>query len=118
MNDDLARQWAEALESGQYQQGRERLRGRTAEGDVYCCLGVLGDLVSPERWEPDVWGDEEDDVYACYSLDGDYEHLSPRLRELTGLDAVTMRAFSSMNDDDEMSFQDIAAHIRSKMGTR
>lgn len=32
--------WADALESGEYQQGRERLR----RGDQYCCLGVLSAL--------------------------------------------------------------------------
>jgi hypothetical protein len=34
--------WADALESGKYKQGHERLR----DGDKFCCLGVLCDLAA------------------------------------------------------------------------
>ena len=33
--------WVEALRSGNYEQGKDSLR----EGDQFCCLGVLTDLV-------------------------------------------------------------------------
>lgn len=35
--------WLEALESGEWKQGRERLR----KGDAYCCLGVATKIVAP-----------------------------------------------------------------------
>lgn len=35
------RRWAEALESGKYQQGIYNLHSRTETGDRFCCLGVL-----------------------------------------------------------------------------
>ncbi len=39
--------WLAALRSGQYQQGKGRLR---SEDNEYCCLGVLCDLLEPEAW--------------------------------------------------------------------
>lgn len=40
MKRSIARQWAKALESGEYKQGIGRLRN----GDKFCCLGVLCNL--------------------------------------------------------------------------
>lgn len=37
MNPDIKAQWVAALRSGEYKQGRDRLR----RGDEFCCLGVL-----------------------------------------------------------------------------
>lgn len=49
MNDN-ARKWVEALRSGEFKQGRERLRNEGA----YCCLGVACELYRREtgkgRW--------------------------------------------------------------------
>ncbi len=39
-------EWAQALESGEYKQGRGELR---ADGK-HCCLGVLCDLYDPDGW--------------------------------------------------------------------
>ena len=41
MNRDVVEQWCNALESGEYKQGRGVMRDRD---DNYCCLGVLCDL--------------------------------------------------------------------------
>ena len=39
---DVKAQWVEALRSGKYHQGQERLRTRyTDQSRFYCCLGVL-----------------------------------------------------------------------------
>lgn len=40
MHPDIKARWVDALRSGRYEQGRNRLR----TGDRYCCLGVLCDL--------------------------------------------------------------------------
>ena len=42
MNNNLRKRWVAALRSGEYEQGKERLR---SGGDEYCCLGVLCDIV-------------------------------------------------------------------------
>lgn len=39
MNDN-ARKWVKALRSGEFKQGKRRLR----DGDAFCCLGVACDL--------------------------------------------------------------------------
>lgn len=46
IDEDVKARWVEALRSGEYQQGRRRLR----TGGAYCCLGVLADLVAPNAW--------------------------------------------------------------------
>lgn len=41
VDDFMLREWPEALESGEFQQGKSRLR----IGDRYCCLGVACELL-------------------------------------------------------------------------
>ena len=56
MNTQIKQKWIDALRSGKYEQGSEKLRTVTG----YCCLGVLCDLYSQEhntQWE--FRGDEE-----------------------------------------------------------
>jgi len=50
MNPEVKQKWIDALRSGKYEQGSEKLR--TVSG--YCCLGVLCDLYAQEHnteWE-------------------------------------------------------------------
>jgi hypothetical protein len=49
MTPELIEQWAAALESGKYKQGRAELRSCD---DEFCCLGVLCDIIAPEGWKP------------------------------------------------------------------
>jgi hypothetical protein len=53
MREEIAERWIEALESGDYAQGKLALhvRARDANGnpvDKFCCLGVLCDLASQD----------------------------------------------------------------------
>lgn len=53
----IKRDWIRALKSGEYKQGKERLR----RAGRYCCLGVLCDLYAKERGiEADMRGLSED----------------------------------------------------------
>ena len=45
MKPEIKQKWIEALRSGQYKQGRQRLRD---EQGNFCCLGVLTDLYRKE----------------------------------------------------------------------
>lgn len=50
MNPEVKQKWIDALRSGKYEQGSEKLRSVTG----YCCLGVLCDLYAQEHdteWE-------------------------------------------------------------------
>ena len=56
MNSKIKEVWVNALRSGKYEQGSEKLRSETG----YCCLGVLCDIYAQEhntQWE--FRGDEE-----------------------------------------------------------
>ena len=44
MDQNIKKQWVEALRSGKYKQGRGCLRVRYKTIDKFCCLGVLCDL--------------------------------------------------------------------------
>lgn len=48
MNQRIKRKWLEALRSGEYVQGRDRLLTPSADGDSFCCLGVLCELHAQE----------------------------------------------------------------------
>jgi hypothetical protein len=47
VDQDVKKQWVEALRRGKYEQGHEQLRrdGR------FCCLGILCEIIDPEGWE-------------------------------------------------------------------
>lgn len=47
MNKELKTKWLEALRSGKYKQGKTALR---TVRDEFCCLGVLCDIVAPDKW--------------------------------------------------------------------
>ena len=50
MNPEVKQKWVDALRSGKYEQGSEKLRSMSG----YCCLGVLCDLYAQEhdtQWE-------------------------------------------------------------------
>lgn len=47
MDQEIKAKWLEALRGGQFRQATGILRSRD---DKYCCLGVLCQIVEPERW--------------------------------------------------------------------
>jgi hypothetical protein len=51
MKPEIRDRWTAALRSGEYEQGRRRLR---TNGDRFCCLGVLCDVVGVDL---DPWAD-------------------------------------------------------------
>lgn len=51
MKKDIAVQWVAALRSGQYKQGKGKLRDKH---DNYCCLGVLCDILGVEWFKNDI----------------------------------------------------------------
>jgi len=61
MNADIKAKWVAALRSGEYKQGKNRLRTK----DSFCCLGVLCDL-----FLKDGRGGKWDDTLAGISYDG------------------------------------------------
>jgi len=89
----ILERWVEALESGNYKQCRGELRSDTDA--AFCCLGVLVEI--EQAWEKPE--DAVGKVYKC-----------------AGLGKVTMEYgtahYIHMNDNEEASFEEIAADIR------
>ena len=75
MNTQIKQKWIDALRSGKYEQGSEKLRTVTG----YCCLGVLCDLYSQDhntQW--DFRGNEETNLQPMdYWYFGDQSEFLP-----------------------------------------
>ncbi len=104
-NDQIALriQWAEALESGKYNQGHGNLKSKYHDGTKYhCCLGVAMEEFGDDRWDEN----------------GDNCQLSDHACSLLGLDEAE-KGFSldqsdliNLNDEDRQPFVQIARYIR------
>lgn len=110
----VLRLWVAALESGEYRQTQQRLRGYgySSDDSSYCCLGVLCDVSQAGSW----------DNYGTFSLNrtaGDpfdgtasRNHVPPSLRTHLGISASEEGSYINMNDSRDYTFAQIAAEIR------
>src|SRR4051812_403851 len=96
----LKTRWIEALESGQYEQGRHCLRHK----NQFCCLGVLCDLMEPEGWEHPF-----DDLGRCEHRGCNTMPDFDMASSVVNFDSLGRLA--QMNDEGS-SFVEIADHIR------
>lgn len=112
---EIKHKWLQALRSGNYDQGRSRLRNDHGE---YCCLGVLCDLVGPNDWGAgeystyhNTWKDSVTEIpfpewSSFFWLGCDaFEH------ELRGIQADLM----DLNDNKCKTFSEIADYIENKL---
>lgn len=100
MDKDWKDKWVIALRSGDYKQGKYKLRNAD---DSFCCLGVLCDIVDPTKWIVD-----EPAPYS-YSHDGYANHLPTSVRDFVGIDE-SLTYIMGLNDNGG-TFEDIAAYI-------
>lgn len=121
-----AEKWVEALRSGEYKQGKNRLR---SNDDEFCCLGVLCDQMQKAGvmpfWETIKMDGIEDTSYRCA---GEITHLPIQAAELVGLTTPdgafkadskyppTVRVTSSLMlwNDEGKTFEEIANLIESR----
>jgi hypothetical protein len=97
---DVKEKWLEALESGKYQQGQNRLR---SVGNKFCCLGVLCDVLHPDGWGT---------ASGSWVFDRSYQFDLPvALADDAGASAKAQHKLMNMNDNGR-SFKQIAAYIR------
>jgi hypothetical protein len=107
MKRSIARKWAAALASGEYKQGFGQLR----KGDKFCALGTLCNLHAQEH--PEVAAKEK--VKSRYL--GEETMLPTQVVEWAGMNSsdgkINWRAsIIDLNDEDKMSFPEIAKVIR------
>lgn len=122
MNPQVKVKWLHALRSGEYRQGRYRLKG---EGGGFCCLGVLCDVYSKDdegkgRWEwkpkDGGWKFVTDDLEfeeqylqtVGISMEWGETVLPPLVVEWAGLDNVSPRVFAASRTSHLKSPQEYA----------
>lgn len=105
MNQEIKTKWVAALRSGEYKQGRARLK--THEGNSFCCLGVLCDLHDKEKGIPQsfdsIAGSLPDHVKDWAEVQSD----APTFKDEKG----RHRSLTFLNDIDQYSFKRIADFI-------
>jgi hypothetical protein len=102
MNPEVKQKWIDALLSGKYEQGSEKLRSVTG----YCCLGVLCDLYSQEHnveWK--FRGNEETNLQPMdyWYFDGDSEFLPESVMNWAELKThnPNVRVYVEDNEDED-----------------
>lgn len=112
MSDVTPQQWTAALRSGKYKQGKNFLR----QGDYFCCLGVLCDLIDSKEWRvlgADEYADAEYDVIGeaqpvhVFGSRGNTQMVPEPLASLIGLDSDSQDVLAQLNDSGK-SFAEIA----------
>ena len=113
MKRELARRWAKALDSGDYKQGTGQLR----KAGKFCCLAVLCNLHAEDH--PEIAAKQK----RASEYMGEAELLPDAVREWAGMtnedggfygyDGVdTYTALTDLNDDQKLTFPEIAKVIR------
>lgn len=107
MDEQIKKQWVEALRSGKYKQGREYLRTELSKGTYnYCCLGVLCDI-KDER----IWDHKQPQDYINYAYS---EFPSYTILDWAKLNGKIAEGLAAMNDCGA-SFEEIADWIETNL---
>jgi hypothetical protein len=108
MNTEIKEKWIEALKSGEYSQAQNTLR----DGNCFCCLGVLCDVIDKTKWKPDRYPLEES---KCPMLYEGVEIIPPRtVIDKAGLKIEQCQILAEMNDGGS-SFTEIADYIEKRL---
>lgn len=103
MDEQIKKQWVEALRSGKYKQGREYLRTELSKGTYnYCCLGVLCDIKDECIWNSQYYNYPYME-FPCYTI-----------LDWAKLDSNTAQDLADMNDSGA-SFEEIADWIETNL---
>lgn len=119
MDQNLALKWADALESGEYEQGIGKLRHVDLETNKvsYCCIGVLCEI------HPDIASVGEE-IYKAANGSNFVYAFEDDMLEYVGLGRTQQEVLIGMNDGrvvestgevERKSFKEIAAWIRENM---
>ena len=109
MNPEIKTKWLEALRSGKYKQGVRVLR---SIHDDYCCLGVLCDLIAPEKWVKPDYGNS---MFFRSNYGDKKSHFPPdEVRNAAGLSLENGDTLAAKNDDGQ-SFEQIAKFIEENL---
>ena len=118
MNTKVCLKWAEALESGKYQQGTEALRVEHPDGSTtYCAFGVLCDLYDIIMVQPNdgtLWSKTGHGTYTYARFD--YSTMCPVTLWAGLTDEELVSTVIDMNDSKgwrkQTPFVEIAEYVR------
>lgn len=115
MNQEIKTQWVEALRSGEYKQGKAKLKQIDRGEAQHCCLGVLCEIAKTQGIVTDLVTARFDHIdlefYAFETGDDRREgYLPTAVREWSGLDLLAQERLAGLNDRGE-SFEEIAGVI-------
>lgn len=102
MDTELKTRWVAALRGGDYKQGVNFLRN----GDNFCCLGVLCDIIDPTGWaehNETIYRWEKDNVWSTKCIHD--------LKEIKLFPYSKQINLQNMNDIDGKNFSEIADWI-------
>lgn len=116
MKSDVKKTWVRALRSGKYVQTEGTLK--CDEG--HCCLGVLTELHSKKaddklKWTPATEGTTIHEGKMVYGKNGNGSYPPKRVLTWAGLHHTTAKKLANMNDDQGMSFKQIADYIEENL---
>ena len=104
MNPQVKEKWIDALRSGKYEQGSERLRGVNG----YCCLGVLCDLYAQEHnkeWDFRGYDEYSEEVNPrpmdYWYFEEQSEFLPESVKKWAGLSTSNPNVKVDVTDDDD-----------------
>ena len=101
MNSQVKEKWIAALRSGEYEQGKNKLRG--SEG--FCCLGVLCDLYTQETkmvgWEFRGYDENEHLPQDYWYFDEESEFLPESVMEWAGLSIANPKVKVDVTGEDD-----------------
>jgi len=106
--------WLEALESGEYVQGQERLVN--LDNDTYCCLGVAAKVMGELDEYGYVHGEPDCDCGECTGASIETA-LTAKQEDMLGISDGEAEAFVHMNDTHGFTFVQIAEVIRDSIET-
>ena len=113
MNTEVKQKWIDALRSGKYDQGSEKLR--SVQG--YCCLGVLCDLYSQEQdaeWEFRGIAETNLQPQDYWYFEGESEFLPESVRDWAGLPVGNPNVrvdVTEEDDEDDWFYHDEIANL-------
>lgn len=107
--------WLEALESGEFKQGKAYLKQIVDGEPHYCCLGIGCQLLKLEEVEPKSGSDDiiafvDSEVESNTSTAGTQLMKALKIRDTVG-SIMNNNSLTSMNDNN-VSFKDIAKFCR------
>lgn len=100
MKPEWKKKWLAALRSGEYKQGKNKLR----DGDRFCCIGVLCDIVDDSHWMPN-------EGNGGFSYRGRISFLDDGVRRVVRLRPSAVSHLMDMNDKRGKDFYQIANWI-------